>query len=92
MIEKQGTRLVVSGAMTMQTVKALMAESAAMFADAELQMDLQQVTDVDSAAVSLLFEWLRQAQSRKASLKFANMPATLVSLAALYGVDDLIPH
>ncbi|TSA49061.1 MAG: STAS domain-containing protein [Nitrosomonadales bacterium] len=92
MIAKQGSRLVLSGAMTMQTVNALLAEAVTLLTDAELEMDLGQVTEVDSAAVSLLFEWLRLAHGRKASLTFANMPATLVSLVSLYGVDGIIPH
>jgi phospholipid transport system transporter-binding protein len=92
MIAKQGSRLVLSGAMTMQTVNVLLAEAVTLLTDAELEMDLSHVTEVDSAAISLLFEWLRQAHSRKASLTFANMPAALVSLVSLYGVDGIIPH
>lgn len=92
MIERQGNRLMVSGAMTMQTVNALLAEVAPMLVDADLQMDLGQVTEVDSAAISLLFEWLRQAHHRKVGMTFTNIPDTLASLASLYGVDDLIPH
>jgi phospholipid transport system transporter-binding protein len=92
MVEKQGNRLVVSGAMTMQTVNALLAEVRPLLVDIKLEMDLAQVTEVDSAAVSLLFEWLRQAHDRKVGLAFANMPPPLASLASLYGVDDLIPH
>ena len=57
-----------------------------------LEMDLAGVDEVDSAAVSLLFAWLRQAGENNVSLVFVNLPANLASLATLYGVLDLIPQ
>lgn len=78
--------------MTMESVNALLAESNGIFAADNLEMDLSAVSDVDSAAISLLFEWLRQAHSRNASLVFVNLPSNLVNMATLYGVLDLIPQ
>lgn len=78
--------------MTVESVNALLAESNAMFAAQNMQMDLAAVDEVDSAAISLLFEWLRQAHARNTSLVFVNLPSNLVSLATLYGVLDLIPQ
>lgn len=92
LIEQIGDSLRVSGAMTVESVHALLAESNAMVAADNLQMDLSAVDEVDSAAISLLFEWLRQARARNARLVFVNLPANLVSLATLYGVLDLIPQ
>jgi len=58
-----------------------------------LTIDFAKVTEVDSSAVALLLEWRREAQRRAKSLSFVNLPANLMALAALYGVDDLIqPH
>lgn len=90
--EKQGGGLAVSGAMTMQTVNILLSEFSAQLAGRDLEIDLKEVTEIDSAAVSLLFEWLRQAHARNVSLAFVNLPDTLVSLVSLYGVDGIIPH
>lgn len=91
-IEKVGDALRVSGAMTVENVNALLAESSAMFVASDLVMDLAAVDEVDSAAISLLFEWLRQAHAHNRSLVFVNLPSNLVSLATLYGVHDLIPQ
>lgn len=91
-IEKEGSRLCIRGAMTLESVNALLAESDAALAADNLEMDLSAVSDVDSAAISLLFEWLRQAHGRNISLVFVNLPPNLVSLATLYGVLDLIPQ
>ncbi len=78
--------------MTMENVNTLLATGTALFDASSLEVDLGGVEDVDSAAVGLVFEWLRQAHGQKASLVFVNLPSTLSSLAALYGVLDLIPQ
>jgi phospholipid transport system transporter-binding protein len=46
---------------------------------------------VDSAALAVVFAWLRDAHSAKRTLSFASVPQQLVSLAAVYGVSDLLP-
>jgi len=45
---------------------------------------------VDSAALSLLFEWRRAARAKNLQLGFRNLPASLQSLAALYGLSELV--
>lgn len=91
LIEQQGGRLVVRSAMTVDTVGVLLTESLPLLVG-DVEIDLHEVVDVDSSAISLLFEWLRQAQSRSAGVAYANLPSTMVSLAALYGVLELIPQ
>ena len=54
-------------------------------------VDLAAVTEVDSSALSLLFEWQRAARSaQQLQISFRNLPESLKSLAALYGVAELI--
>ena len=89
-IVQKDNRWLVSGAMTVDQVNALLAESSALAMPGVI--DLGQVSDVDTTAVSLLFEWQRQAQARQSSIRFINLPDNLVSLAKLYGVSDLIPQ
>jgi phospholipid transport system transporter-binding protein len=45
---------------------------------------------VDSSAVSLVLEWLREAQRNQRKLRFTHLPDNLKSLATLYSVLDLI--
>lgn len=56
-----------------------------------LVIDLSQVTEVDSASVSLLMEWQRQVKSKHCELTFKDLPANLEALADVYGVRELIP-
>lgn len=76
----------------MSQVNALLAEGAVLPVVPEVKIDLAAVSDVDTASISLLFEWLRQAKARKSKAIFTNLPQNLISLATLYGVLDLIPQ
>ncbi len=58
----------------------------------QTEIDLAQLTAVDSAAVATLIAWRRAALNRGATLSFTNAPANLHSLAELYGVADLLHH
>lgn len=70
---------------------ALLAAGRAAMTTEVKEIDLAAIDDADSAALAVLFAWLRDAKSRNASLRIVNPPAGLMSLAALYGVDDFLP-
>ena len=89
MLTREGDTLKVAGPMSIDSVSALLTESAGMLKGAS-SVDLAGVTEADSSAVSLLLEWRRQAQSDV--LRFTNLPPALKSLAELYGVAELIPQ
>jgi phospholipid transport system transporter-binding protein len=91
-ITQQENRWLIAGAMTMPHVCELLNESASLAMDKAFEIDLSQVTEVDTATISLLFEWLRSAHVHKSKLTFANFPENLVSLATLYGVLELLPQ
>jgi phospholipid transport system transporter-binding protein len=54
-------------------------------------MDLGGVTAADSAALALILDWLRAARTAGQRIVLRNLPAGLVSLAALYDIDTLLP-
>jgi len=89
-----GEVLALTGALSFETLPAVLAQSAEYEARADLPerltIDFAGITGVDSSAVALLLEWRRQALRRKKTLEFVNLPATLLALARLYGVEDLI--
>ncbi len=78
--------------MTIACVESLLAESTHLRMERGLDIDLSEVTDVDTATISLLFEWLRTANAHKCKITFANLPQNLSSLATLYGVVELLPQ
>lgn len=91
MLTRDGDQLKVAGPLNIESVPALLIQSNGMLKDVAV-VDLAGVTEVDSAAVSLLLEWRREAQTQNSALRFAHLPAALKSLADLYGVADLIPQ
>ena len=91
-IQQQGNRWLISGDMTVNQVDVLLAESKALQMPDALEIDLAQVAEVDTVALSLIFEWVRHAAANKANISLVNLPANLASLATLYGVLELIPQ
>ena len=90
MIRRDGETCSVEGPLTLVNITAALAESEPLISGAVLTMDLASVTEVDSAAVSLLLEWRRMAQARGITIRYVNLPKNLNSLAELYGVRDII--
>jgi len=90
MVEKQGSRIVVKIPMTVETVGDLLTETLPLL-NSDVEVDLSEVSEVDSSSISLMFEWLRQAQQKNIRVVYSNLPKTLVSLSTLYGVLELLP-
>ncbi|GGP23550.1 STAS domain-containing protein [Silvimonas iriomotensis] len=81
----------VTGNLTMLTASAQLAAFKWPDGASELTLDLTQVAEVDSAAVSVLLHWQRMAQARKARLAINGMPVSLAELIRLYDVQTLLP-
>lgn len=90
MMKREGGRLLVSGRLTMDTIGTQFGDAMQPLEGKAWTIDLAAVETADSAAVSLLLGWLRNAQSHGASVTFANVPENLRSLANLYGVADVL--
>ncbi len=91
MIVRDGNRLRVQGAVTMNNVKSLL-EAGLQQLNPELkEIDFSGLQEVDSSAISMVLEWLRVSKSRNVQLSVVNMPDNMKSLASLYGVLELIP-
>lgn len=89
-LEFQDNQWLVSGEILMDNANAVLAESNAFNIEDDLQINLSQVTDVDTAALSLLLEWQRRVQAAGKKVRFTHLPESLMSLAKLYGVADFI--
>ena len=90
MISCEGGRCEVRGALTIANAASLADEGKRLFVAERVVVDLGGVTEVDSAAVSLLLEWRRAARGGNHQIEFINVPANLKSLAELYGVSELL--
>lgn len=57
---------------------------------AELMFDLARVVRADSAGVALLIEWLKRAEQKGASLRFAHVPEQVRAIARVSGLEETI--
>ena len=89
-----GEVLKLEGALNFASMARLLAESSAYSLQQNLPdclaIDFSNVTDIDSSAVALMLHWRREATRLGKALRYIHLPPNLLSLAELYGVDELI--
>jgi phospholipid transport system transporter-binding protein len=91
MIERGDGRLLVTVPLTMVNARTLLEEGRSAMQSGEVIFDFSRVEEADSSALAVMFGWLRAADTSRAHVKFAHIPAGVRSLAELYGVADLLP-
>lgn len=92
MIRITGECAEVSGPMTLSGATLLLAEGEAAVAANASTFDLAAVTEMDSSCLAVVFGWTRAANAAGKTLRLLNLPQNLLSLAAVYGVADLLPQ
>jgi phospholipid transport system transporter-binding protein len=93
-IENKDGRYLVSGPVTIRNATAVRDEGLKQFPQGgkeTIEVDLSAVTEVDSSALSLLFEWARVLSRQDKTIRFHNLTQNMRSLASVYEVLDLIP-
>ena len=53
-------------------------------------VDLKGVTRADSAGLALLVEWLRESENAGNRIEFVNVPAQLLSIARVCGLEEIL--
>lgn len=92
MIVRDGDGFRVEGPANLRTVPELLDRGRELFTAPVSRVDLGGVVELDSAALSLLLEWLRDALAAGRRIIYFNLPANLKVLAELYGVLELLPR
>ena len=95
MVNAQGNHIEVSGSLTMDTAATYLPAGIAALQNAPASMgivfDFARMDSLDSSALTVIFAWMRAAEDMQKAFVLANSPPELLSLAAMYGVDDLLP-
>jgi phospholipid transport system transporter-binding protein len=86
----EGDRLVLEGNINAGTVPALLAAGDHYLRNGLFIVDFGTVGHVDSSAIALALEWLRDARAAGRTLSFVNLPPAMQNLARLYDVSDLL--
>ena len=76
--------------LTLANARLVLTEGLRAIAAGQSEIDLSRLATVDSSAVATLLAWKRAATARNAPLALTNLPASLQSLAGLYGVAELL--
>jgi len=89
-IRRDADSLFLEGALTLGTVSGVAGAVRDHLRQGARVVDFRGVSEVDSAAVALALEWLRQAAESNTGLRFTNLPVAMQNLAKLYGVSELL--
>jgi len=90
MMRLEGDTLKLVGAVTLETVPALIEALDSQFKAGARRMDFADVAEVDSSALALALEWRRHAAGQALQVSVVNTPQAMQNLANLYGVAELI--
>jgi phospholipid transport system transporter-binding protein len=89
---REGNRLCLDGAVTLETATGILAEAVTQVRDGVEVVDFGGVSEVDSSAVALAMALVREARGASRAIAFANLPPAMLNLATLYAVADFIPR
>jgi len=82
---------VLSGEMTFDTAERILRASEDPFEEhSQLEIDLSNVTDSDSAGLALLLEWVTWANHTVREIRFTGMPERVMAIAKTTEVDRLL--
>ncbi|MFM7275345.1 MAG: lipid asymmetry maintenance protein MlaB [Gammaproteobacteria bacterium] len=84
-MRRDGKRLLLEGAVTMDTVPALLTQGRAALAEGVDVLDFGEASTIDSAAIAMALELRRASGGR---LQMVNLPEGALNLARLYSVSD----
>ena len=91
MIEREAGRLIIKVPLVMNNARGLLEAGRSALQAGEEVFDFSEVTEADSSALAVMLGWLRAANLSRSTVKFANIPTGVRSLAELYGVTELLP-
>jgi len=86
-------QLQVSGVITFDNALDMRQQGECLISKAaeHCEIDFSQVTRAGSAALTLLFSWLRHSANLQKTLVFTNLPDDLLGVAQVSGVDQILP-
>ena len=87
-----GCTLFMEGVLDFDSVPAVHARAARYFIEHRtITADLAGITRCNSAALAMILDWQRFARDGGQGLRLRNLPAALLSIATLCGLEELLP-
>ena len=89
--DQGGGRWLLTGELGFATVPGLLDGAGRDLAVSASEVDLAGVTRADSAGLALLIAWTRARNSTGKPIRFTHVPAQLLSIARVCGLEDILP-
>jgi len=89
-IRREGTRVVLSGPVTLENARAVLEEGRAQIRSGARSVDLGEVSELDSSLLAVLLVWQRDARADDGVLAMERVPEGLATIARLYGVEAFL--
>jgi len=84
-------RFAISGELTFGTAEKILRASERLFDDhTQIEVDLTEITDSDSAGLALLLEWVTWANHSVREIRFTGMPEKILAIARTTEVEHLL--
>ena len=91
LVEKADGSWLLQGELGYMSVPSVLQHAGVnMLGKEQITVDLKGVTRADSAGLALLVEWLRESESAGNSIEFVNVPAQLLSIARVCGLEEIL--
>ena len=85
-----GARWLFAGNLTMDSAATVLLHSRSLPLPVSGVVDFADLTQADSSALAVMVALKRRAVAEGRALTLASLPATLASLAVVYGVEELV--
>ena len=84
------SHIAIKGDLTMNRIAAVMKRVATMPKKHDVVIDLKDVSDADSSAVAFLLNAIRIGRENGSTVRFADVPASIMTLADIYGLRAVL--
>lgn len=89
--DQGGGRWLLTGELEFATVPGLLAGPGRNLGASASEVDLAGVTRADSAGLALLVAWTRASARAGHAIRFIHVPAQLLSIARVSGLEEILP-
>lgn len=95
-VQQNNQHYLISGVVDFSTVPNLMRQASGFISasrsseSGSMTIDLSQVEECNSAALALMLDIAKSAQQKDIELFFKNLPATVLTIAKAYGIENEI--
>lgn len=91
LVDRGEGRFALSGTMGFKTADQILRDSEFLFEEhTRIEVDLDGVTETDSAGLALLLEWITWANHTVREIRFLNTPEKVTAIARTTEVEDLL--